>query len=118
MNKNLELLLQLEELALLRRGLQQAGPLAEEADPAELNDRINRLRRKLPGPVLSEFDRLARRYANIVTVVANNICQGCQEELSPRLARQVAHAHQLAQCEHCGRFLILQENAPDYISAG
>jgi hypothetical protein len=114
MNKNLELLLRLEELVLLRQTQQRMGEA--NAERTELDARIDQVRRRLPGPILSAFDQLARQYANTVVPVVGQTCQGCQQALPGRLARALDHPTHIFQCNHCGRFLIMPEHLPDYLA--
>jgi predicted nucleic acid-binding Zn-ribbon protein len=114
MNKNLELLLRLEELVLLRQTQQRMGEANTER--TELDERIDQARRRLPGPILSAFDQLARQYANTVVPVVGQTCQGCQQPLPGRLARLLNHSSQVFHCGHCGRFLIMPEHLPDYLA--
>lgn len=113
MNKQLELLLRLEELVLQRQARQRMGESSQEH--RELDERIGQLRRRLPGAMLSKFDQLAREYANTVVPVVGQTCQGCQQPLSPRVTRSLNQISQVFQCEHCGRFLIMPEQLPDYL---
>ena len=113
MNKQLELLLRLEELVLQRHARQRMGELSPEH--RELDDRIAQLRRRLPGAILSKFDQLAREYANTVVPVVDATCQGCRQPLSNRLSRSLHQGSQPFQCEHCGRFLVMPEQVPDYL---
>ncbi len=83
----------------------------------EIRERIEHLRRELPGAVLSQFDHLARQYANPVALLVGDVCQGCQEHIPSRVLRFIRQSHEIIQCERCGRFLIPEERAPDYISA-
>jgi predicted nucleic acid-binding Zn-ribbon protein len=115
MSKALELLLQLEGLVLVKRGLQLAGPQAEALGLDHLEEKINRLRRQVPGPVLSLFDQLARQYADPLTALADGVCQGCHQPLPPRHRRRAVHSNGLLQCAHCGRLLFAAEEAPDYV---
>ena len=112
-NKQLELLLRLEELVLQRHARQRMGELSPEQ--RELDERIGQLRRRVPGAILSKFDQLAREFANTVVPVVDHTCQGCQQPISPRLSRSLHQASQLSQCEHCGRLLIMPEQVPDYL---
>ena len=116
MNPNLELLLQIDEMVLLRRGLEMAGPSLEEPGFEPLDEKIKKLRRRLPGRLLSLYDRLARQYPDVLTVIADGLCQGCQGEVSTRLAILAARSSDILECEHCGRFIIARQNTPDYVS--
>jgi predicted nucleic acid-binding Zn-ribbon protein len=114
MNKNLELLLKLDELVLLRKWLELSGSYIEEPGFEYLDERIDKLRRQSPGQLLSTYDTLACQYCDPVTVLADGICQGCQQEVSTRLAVLAARSTSVLQCEHCGRFIMARQNAPDY----
>jgi predicted nucleic acid-binding Zn-ribbon protein len=116
MNPNLQLLLELEGLVLLRNGLESAGPYIEDPGFEYLDEKIEKLRHRLPGRLLSLYDRLARQYPDVLTVITDGICQGCQREVSARLAILAARSSDILECEHCGRFIIAKQNAPDYVS--
>lgn len=116
MNKNFELLLRLDGLVLLRKGLELAGPYVDEPGFEYLDERIDKLRRQLPGRLLSLYDRMMRQHPDVLTVIADGVCQGCQREVSTRLAILASHSTDILQCEHCGRLIIARQNAPDYVS--
>jgi predicted nucleic acid-binding Zn-ribbon protein len=116
MNPNLQLLLELEGLVLLRGGLELAGPYIEEPGFEYLDEKIEKLRHRLPGRLLSLYDRLARQYPDVLTVITDGICQGCQCEVSARLAILAVRSSDILQCEHCGRLIIAKQNTPDYVS--
>lgn len=115
MNKNLGLLLKLDQLVRLDQRLELAGPYFEEPGFEYLEQEIEKLRRQLPGPLLSKYERLARRYANPVAALADGVCQGCQREASTGLAVMVARLMTASQCEHCRRFLVIQQDVPEYV---
>jgi|GEM_PF-1941316 predicted nucleic acid-binding Zn-ribbon protein len=116
MNKTLELLLQLEGLVLLKKGLHLAGPRIQVMGLEGLGEKIQELRRQVPGKVLSLHDKLARQYADPLTALVNGVCQGCHQKISHGLHCQTASPQRLLQCEHCGRLLYVQSQAPDYVS--
>lgn len=115
LSKPLELLLQLEGLVLVKRCLQLAGTQAEALGLDHLEGRTNKLRRQVPGPVLSLFDQLARQYADPLTALADGVCQGCHQPLSTRFRQQAPNSRRVLQCDHCGRLLFANEDAPDYV---
>ena len=115
MNENLELLLKIDEVVLLRKRLEQCGPYIEEPGFEYLDEKIDKLRRRLPGQLLSAYDRLTQQYPDPVTVIAGGVCQGCEWEVSTRLAVLASRSTNLLQCEHCGRFIVARQHAPDYL---
>lgn len=115
MNKHLALLLELEDLALMRKGLELTDSDHDQARLGCLDQRIAKLRRQVPGELLSRFDRLAQQYPDPLAPVVANVCQGCHETVSARLAASVERSNRLGQCDGCGRFLYAQGQAPDYL---
>jgi predicted nucleic acid-binding Zn-ribbon protein len=116
MNKHLALLLELEDLTLTRKGLELTGSHGDQAQRNYLDQRIAKLRRQVPGELLSRYDRLTQQYPDPLAPVVAKVCQGCHEAVSARLAAAVERSNQLEQCENCGRFLYAQGQAPDYLS--
>ena len=112
MNENLKLLLKLDGLVLLRKGLELPKPYVEEPGFEYLDGKIDRLRHQLPGEILAAYDRLSRQFSDPVTIVADCVCQGCKQAVSTRLD---ARSTMVPQCEHCGRFILARQNAPDYV---
>jgi len=115
MNWKLELLLQLEELVLQREAISSAGGLHPQDDQEAMDRKIRKLRCRLPGPVLSEYDRLSRVFADVVSVVADGVCQGCRMRIPRRLVGQLEQFSEVFHCPHCGRFLLAEEDAPDFV---
>jgi predicted nucleic acid-binding Zn-ribbon protein len=115
MNRHLKLILQLDELVLLRDSLLCAGLATDELGKDSLAGKIEKLRRQLPGHLLSQYDQIARLHANAVATVADNLCQGCRLRISPKLAHLMEASDQMTRCPHCGRFLVTRQAAPDYV---
>jgi predicted nucleic acid-binding Zn-ribbon protein len=116
MNENVKLLLKLDGLVLLRKGLELPKPYVEEPGFEYLDEKIGRLRHQLPGEILATYDRLSRQFPDPVTILAGGMCQGCKQAVSTRLAALAAGSIKVPQCEHCGRFILARQNAPDYVS--
>lgn len=116
MNKYLELLLELEELILLQKGRAVRGSLFGESACEELEAKMNRLRRRVPGRILSQFDKLTKAHANAVVTVSGQVCQGCHQEVARSLMQMLGQRNQIVHCPHCGRFLLANDHAPDFIA--
>jgi predicted nucleic acid-binding Zn-ribbon protein len=100
---------------LMRRAHEVVQPDAAPQSYNLLNQKINRLRHKLPGPVLSQFDALIRQEPDAIAQVLDGICQGCGETIPAHVAAQVQNARELVHCHHCGRFLYSEQHAPPYV---
>ena len=116
MNKHLELLLQIEELLLLRKAKALGGSLFEATAGEKLEAKIGRLRRRVPGPILSQFDKLTKAHANALATVSNQVCQGCHQEVARSLLYVLSQCNEILHCPHCGRFLLAEDHAPDFIA--
>jgi predicted nucleic acid-binding Zn-ribbon protein len=115
MNKNLEMLLALQELDLLRKSRALATDSAAVTEEA-LDARVARMRRAIPGDILAEYDRLAATCDDVVTVVVGRLCGGCRQPVPARLLHQIRQGTKASQCGTCGRFLVNPEKQPAYIA--
>jgi len=116
MKKSLQTLLRLDDLVLTRKGLELAGNKITNGSFENLDGEIEKLRRRLPPSVLSLYDRLARRYADPLSLLTGDVCHGCQRQISKRIAVLADRSHEVFQCEHCGRLVFAKTHAPDYVT--
>jgi len=117
MNSTIEQLLCLQELDLLRRGAELRASPGASTGMGSLLGRIERVRRRIPGPALSQYDGLARLYVEPVAAVSHGCCQGCSKPLVARWLALLERSSQFQTCPHCRRFLYLEARAPDYVTA-
>lgn len=117
MNSTVEMLLRLQELDLLRRGAELHASPDGSSGMGSLLGRIDRVRRRIPGPALSRYDGLAQLYVEPVAAVSQGGCQGCSKSLGTRKVSQLERSSQFLTCPHCGRFLYLEARAPDYVTS-
>jgi len=115
MNKNLQTLLRLDGLGLTRKGLELTGNPISKGSLDDLDKEIEKLRRRLPPAVVSRYDRLARKYADQLSMLTGDVCHGCQQRISRRVAVLASRPHEVLECEHCGRLIFARTNAPDYV---
>lgn len=116
MSKVLPALLRLEGLVLTRKELELASHDAAAPRFDDLDKEIKKLRRQLPGSILSLYDRRARRYADPLSLLNDGVCQGCHREASKAVTALHDHPRRIFQCEHCGRILFAGQHAPDYVT--
>ena len=100
----------------MRKGLELAGQNGGKPDCGNLDKEILKLRRHLSPSVVSLYDRLARRYADPVSMLTEGVCEGCQQKVSKPLAVTNDCSHKVLQCEHCGRLIFPRQHAPDYVT--
>ncbi len=116
MNRHLEFLLQLQELVLMRQARETMQPGGHPADFELLEQKIKKLRHKLPGGLLSQFDALIRQAPDAVAQLSpEGQCLGCHQAVPSRLAVRVQQGSDLVRCQHCGRFLFSEHQAPPYL---
>jgi predicted nucleic acid-binding Zn-ribbon protein len=82
----------------------------------DLDKEIEKLRRRLPPAVLSHYDGLTQKYADPLSLLNGDVCQGCQHQVSKRATLLAGCSPRLFYCEHCGRFIFVRANAPDYVT--
>ncbi len=116
MNKSLHTLLRLEGLTLTRKGLELVDPGDGKSQLADLDKEIQKVRRQLPPAVLSLYDRLAQRYGDPLSLLADGVCQGCRQNVTRPRVVPTNCSHEIFQCEHCGRFVFTGKQAPDYVT--
>ncbi len=92
------------------------SPAAPEESLDNVDQRLNKVRLKLPGLLLAQFDKLMRQYPDAIAVLSGQTCSSCHQEISPRLASQIENSREPLRCEHCDRFLIPKERVPDYVT--
>lgn len=118
MNKTLQLLLTIQELGLLRVRQEKAVAGSPAGESPALRRKLDQLRRQVPAPVLSQYDRLAQIHPDVVTTLVGGVCQGCRQPVGGRLAGLILKSDRLLQCEHCGRFIFAAKGVPDYVAVG
>lgn len=115
MHPQLELLLQLQDLKSHRRELIENDPgrAVEEQEfhvnveeaIANLDERIDELKRELPTPVRARLERFSTGAGRAVVPVINGICYGCFSALPTASMSALGRNDELNHCEQCGRFL-------------
>ncbi len=111
MHPELEILLEIQDLQMLRRDLADASDVLSgilEPTPEysrRLEERITERERRLSARVRSTYEKVAKRHERVVAPVLNGVCCGCFVQL-PRGERHDAQGNaQLRNCESCGRFV-------------
>ena len=99
----------------MRKGLEVTNPSKSQVDFEPLDRTIRKLRLKIQGCLMCEFDRLAGEYDNPVVEVSNGVCMGCLGNVPPHHALRLDHARELLYCEQCGRILFSEQHTPSYI---
>jgi predicted nucleic acid-binding Zn-ribbon protein len=82
----------------------------EETIQPDVEARIAKLRAKIPGPVLSHYDRLGDQGKKGVALLLNQTCTGCHMRVPVAVVFDLKHAEDVCLCDNCGRYLYLPEN--------
>jgi predicted nucleic acid-binding Zn-ribbon protein len=75
----------------------------------EMEKEIDRLRAKIPPPILAHYDRLLEQGKRGVATVSNQVCTGCHIQVPRSFVLALMHGGDLRICENCGRYLYLAE---------
>lgn len=93
-------------LALQRLQLNPQAPT--EASRAE----IEKLRKKVPAPILAHYERFVARGKKGVSIARNGVCTECHLRMTTGKLLSLADANEVHLCDNCGRYLYLPEEAP------
>lgn len=114
MHPQLELLLEIQDLRMQRRGLADGSLKDLEADVFDikiedairsLDEKVEELAGRLDRGVAARYRRIAANARRVVAPVLNGICYGCFVALSTARASEAARNLRVESCEHCGCFL-------------
>ena len=81
----------------------------EETIQPNIEERIARLRAKIPKPILSHYDRLGDQGKKGVAPLRNQTCTGCHMRVPLAVVFDLKHGEDVCLCENCGRYLYLPE---------
>ena len=77
------------------------------------NAEMEKLRDKVPTPILAHYERLVLRGRKGVAMVRAGVCSECHLRITRgKLANLSATANELHLCDNCGRYLYLPEGEP------
>jgi mannitol/fructose-specific phosphotransferase system IIA component (Ntr-type) len=96
-NADLMLLIRLMRIENLRR--------AEKRQAKALDEKIQQVRSCISPRVLAHYDRLKARVGQPVVAVEEEICLGCNLQLSSSFAQELRDSHNVTTCPNCTRFL-------------
>jgi predicted nucleic acid-binding Zn-ribbon protein len=107
----LEVLLEIQDLKMLRRDVQSSEYAATglPVDSAEYGERLGALiaerEAKLSPRVAATYKRIASRHDRVVAQVINGVCSGCHVHVPTSRGRDKDRRAEIRNCESCGRFL-------------
>ncbi len=114
MHPQLELLLEIQDLRMQRRGLADGTLGAVESDFFEiraeeaiqaLDEKVSELEDRLSDEVRQRYRRISGKDNRAVVPVLNGICYGCFVAVATARASEYDRNRRVEACEHCGRFL-------------
>ncbi len=105
-------LVQLQELALIRDEHRATG---DGSHLARLNESIDDLAGKLPGPVRSLYQRLYKKDHIVMAPVHNGSCAICGMRLPISQVQSVRMAKELQNCPSCARILFESSDSPRWV---
>ena len=113
MHPQLELLLEIQDLRMQRRGLADGTLTDLEADIFDieiedairsLDEKVEELEGRLERGVRQRYQRIAANAPRVVAPVLNGICYGCFVALSTARASEADRNLRVESCDYCGCF--------------
>jgi len=89
----------------------------EETIQPNIEERIAKLRAKIPRPILAHYDRLGDQGKKGVAPLRNQICTGCHIRVPVAVVFNLKHGEDVCLCDNCGRYLYLPEIAVEAVSS-
>src|ERR1700722_1084548 len=85
----------------------QSGP-----DKRKRAGTMEAIRKGIPGPVLTRYDRLVAQGKKGVAIVRHGVCMECHIRVAIGALADLAHESDIQVCGNCGRYLFLPANEP------
>jgi predicted nucleic acid-binding Zn-ribbon protein len=107
MNRQLELIITLHDLNLLRNeinGEKKAGFKVQDHEN-ELNTAKEKVLKELDTQILKKFEKLADKYPRAIVPVIDGICYGCFVTLPTAFVVRKNKNEEVNTCPNCGRFI-------------
>ena len=79
---------------------------------SESKSEMEKLRKKVPGPILAHYDRLVLRGKKGVAIARNCVCSGCHLRITTGKLVGLVYADDIQLCDNCGCYLYLPEDEP------
>lgn len=114
MHPQLELLLEIQDLKMQRRGLADGTLGAVESEVfairvedaiGVLDEKVGELEERLSGAVRDRYHRIVTVVPRVVAPVLNGICYGCFVAIATARAVEAYRNDRVESCEYCGCFL-------------
>lgn len=94
------------DLTLLIRLMRMENILqAEKGTAGKMSEKIDQLRSCISPKILGHYDRLKARVAQPVVAVEEDICLGCNLQLSSSFSQELRDSNSVKTCPNCTRFL-------------
>lgn len=106
MNKELELLIALQDLDMMIEEISEVERLGFNAKGEEnLMQAREELRARIPKPLLYSYDKLKKRYKRAIVPVKDDTCLGCFIKIPTSISASGRGDKEVHFCEGCGRIL-------------
>ena len=106
MDKQLLLLISLQELDILRKDRIKEEEVGFEIDNIKkMEEARSSIVSQLKDHIYRKYTRLTKRYGSAVVPVVNNICQGCYLLLPTQMISPDQQNKSVITCPNCGRIL-------------
>lgn len=83
----------------------------EETIHPDGEERVSKLRARIPKPILRHYDRLCASGKKGVAILSNQVCTGCHMRVPVAVELDLKRGEDVRLCDYCGRYLCLPEIA-------
>lgn len=106
LNKQLELLIALQDLDIMIRDIDEVKQIGFEVSGKDkLEKARSGLAKKLNKPLLFRYENLKKRYKRAIAPVKDDVCLGCFMRIPTSLFTGGRRDEEVRNCEGCGRIL-------------
>ncbi|MFQ5650964.1 MAG: zinc ribbon domain-containing protein [bacterium] len=110
LNKQLELLVALQDLDIMIKDVEEVKQLGFEVEGREkLEEARHELVGKISKPLVFNYEKLKKRYKRAIVPVKQDVCLGCFMRVPTQLITRGRSDQDVINCEGCGRILYWYE---------
>ena len=110
LNKQLELLVALQDLDIMIKDVEDVKQIGFDVEGREkLEEARRELVEKINKPLVFNYEKLRKKFKRSIVPVKDDVCLGCFMRVPTQLITRGRSDQQVINCEGCGRILYWYE---------